>query len=86
MEDSQSTRDLLVELKVTVEHLTRRVEDAFQRSDTRIERLEIQVRDDMKELEKRVRIIERYFWLAVGGLAILNILLPYIHDYLRGLR
>lgn len=85
MAETQSTRDLIVELKVTVEHLTKRVEDAFQRSDARIERLEKQVKDDMSELDKRVRVIERYFWLAIGGLAILNIFLPYIHDYLRGM-
>ena len=83
--DDQSTRDLIIELKVTLEHLTKRVDDAFQRSDNRIERIEAQMRSDLREFDMRLRVIERYFWLVTGALALINILLPFIRDFIGGM-
>ena len=83
--DDQSTRDLIIELKVTLEHLTKRVDDAFQRSDSRIERIESQMRNDLREFDMRLRVIERYFWLVTGALALINILLPFIRDFIGGM-
>ena len=58
------------------------MEDALTRTDDRVERLERQIEKDLNEVEQRLRILERYFWLAIGGLAIIQIALPYVRDLL----
>lgn len=82
MDEQTSTRDLIIELKVTVEHLSKKVEDAFQRNDNRLDRFENEVRTELNDFEKRIRTLERFFWLALGGLAIINIMLPFVRDWI----
>lgn len=82
--DDKATRDLLIELKITIEHLTKRVDESLIRTDDKIARLEKQVKEDMNEIEMRLRVLERYFWIAIGGLAIIQLALPYISKLVTG--
>lgn len=82
--DDKATRDLLIELKITIEHLTKRVDESLVRTDDKIARLEKQVKEDMNEIEMRLRVLERYFWIAIGGLAIIQLALPYISKLVTG--
>ena len=82
--DDKATRDLLIELKITIEHLTKRVDESLVRTDDKIAQLEKQVKEDMNEIEMRLRVLERYFWIAIGGLAIIQLALPYISKLVRG--
>lgn len=82
--DDKATRDLLIELKITIEHLTKRVDESLVRTDDKIARLEKQVKEDMNEIEMRLRVLERYFWIAIGGLAIIQLALPYISKLMTG--
>ena len=82
--DDKATRDLLIELKITIEHLTKRVDESLVRTDDKIAQLEKQVKEDMNEIEMRLRVLERYFWIAIGGLAIIQLALPYISKLVTG--
>lgn len=81
-EHNQSMRDLIIELKVTLTHFTARVDEALQRNDTRVAQLERQLMEQHREIDQRIRALERYYWIAIGMVTIVNLLIPFARDWI----
>lgn len=82
-EHNQSMRDLIIELKVTLTHFTARVDEALQRNDTRVAQLERQLIEQHREIDQRIRALERYYWIAIGMVTIVNLLIPFARDWMN---
>lgn len=66
-------RELLIELRVTMQHLAQRVDTTFARTD-----------DEIRLLKDRVAQVERQQWIAVGIAIIVTTILPYLVDMMKG--
>jgi hypothetical protein len=83
MNEEQSMRDLIIELKVTLTHFTARVDEALTRNDSRVSSLEATMKEQNKELERRVQALEKWYWIAIGMATLANLLIPFIRDNVR---
>jgi hypothetical protein len=66
-------RELLIELRVTMQHLAQRVDTTFARTD-----------DEIRLLKDRVAQVERQQWITVGIAIIVTTILPYLVDMMKG--
>lgn len=66
-------RELLIELRVTMQHLAQRVDSTFARTD-----------DEIKAMKERISQVERQQWIAVGVMIVITTLLPYVIDMMKG--
>ena len=66
-------RELLIELRVTMQHLAQRVDTTFARTD-----------DEIRLLKDRVAQVERQQWITVGIAIIITTLLPYLISFMKG--
>ena len=60
-------REMLVELRVTVQHLTRRVDELL--TDNKVE---------INEIKTKLYEVERKMWMIAGATGTLSALLPYV--------
>jgi hypothetical protein len=67
-------RELLIELRLNLQHLTNRVDVSLGRT-----------QDQIQRIEERLYNAERNIWIACGGFALLTTLSPYILQWLKGL-
>lgn len=65
-------RELLIELRINLQHLNTRVDTTLN-----------QLRDQVSRLEERVHANERFHWIAVGAIGIISFIAPYIVDWLN---
>jgi hypothetical protein len=66
-------RELLIELRVSMQHLVQRVDTTFARTD-----------DEIRLLKDRVAQVERQQWIAVGIAIIITTFLPYFMELMKG--
>lgn len=66
-------RELLIELRVSMQHLVQRVDTTFARTD-----------DEIRLLKDRVAQVERQQWITVGIAIIVTTILPYLVDMMKG--
>jgi len=67
-------RELLIELRVSMQHLVQRVDTTFARTD-----------DEIRLLKDRVAQVERQQWIAVGIAIIITTFLPYFIEIIKGI-
>jgi hypothetical protein len=65
--DVREMREMLVELRVTVQHLTRRVDELL--TDNKVE---------INEIKTKLYEVERKMWMIAGATGTLSALLPYV--------
>ena len=65
-------RDMLIELRTDIKHLTAKFDDTLKNTLHRIDKL-----------EERIQLVERNMWYACGGIAILGLSLPYIFKLIQ---
>lgn len=70
--EMREIRELLIELRVNVQHLNQRVDASLS-----------QLKDQVSRLEERVSAHDRQIWIAVGAAGLLSMLLPYLVDAIR---
>jgi hypothetical protein len=70
--EMREMRELLIELRLTLHHLTSRVDVALSRSEGQITRL-----------EARLYAAERNIWIASGVVATVTTLLPYLVQWVK---
>lgn len=69
--DVREMREMLVELRVTVQHLTKRVDELL--NDNKAE---------ISEIKTKLYEVERKMWMIAGAVGIISALLPYIINVL----
>jgi hypothetical protein len=65
--DVREMREMLVELRVTVQHLTRRVDELL--TDNKAE---------ISEIKSKLYEVERKMWVIAGAVGTISALLPYV--------
>jgi hypothetical protein len=65
-------RELLIELRLNLQHLTNRVDVSLGRT-----------QDQISRIEERLYTAERNIWIACGGIALLSTMLPYLLQWLK---
>ena len=71
--DVREMREMLVELRVTVQHLTRRVDELL--TDNKAE---------ISEIKSKLYEVERKMWMIAGAVGVISALLPYLIKMLTG--
>jgi hypothetical protein len=71
--DVREMREMLVELRVTVQHLTRRVDELL--TDNKAE---------ISEIKNKLYEVERKMWMIAGATGAISALLPYLIRTLTG--
>lgn len=66
-------REMLVELRVTVQHLTKRVDALL--ADNKAE---------ISEIKTKLYEVERKMWMIAGAVGVISALLPYVIKMLTG--
>ena len=72
-QDVREMREMLVELRVTVQHLTRRVDELL--TDNKAE---------ISEIKTKLYEVERKMWMIAGAVGVISGLLPYLIKLLTG--
>jgi len=65
-------RDMLIELRTDMKHLTLKFDDTLKNTLQRVEKL-----------EERMYVVERNIWYACGAFAFLALILPYVFKLLQ---
>jgi hypothetical protein len=71
-------REMLIELKLKLQHLSQTVDLALLQSTERTNKLEQQFLDYQRTNDAKVYALERNLWLAVGAASAITTALPYI--------
>jgi len=71
--DIREMREMLVELRVTVQHLTRRVDELL--TDNKAE---------ISEIKAKLYEVERKMWMIAGAVGVISALLPYAFKMISG--
>jgi len=71
--DVREMREMLVELRVTVQHLTRRVDELL--TDNKAE---------ISDIKNKLYEVERKMWMIAGATGAISALLPYLIKMLTG--
>jgi len=71
--DIREMREMLVELRVTVQHLTRRVDELL--TDNKAE---------ISEIKTKLYEVERKMWMIAGAVGVISALLPYVFKLISG--
>jgi hypothetical protein len=71
--DVREMREMLVELRVTVQHLTRRVDELL--TDNKAE---------ISDIKNKLYEVERKMWMIAGATGAISALLPYLIRTLTG--
>jgi hypothetical protein len=72
-QDVREMREMLVELRVTVQHLTKRVDALL--ADNKAE---------ISEIKSKLYDVERKMWMIAGAVGVISALLPYVIKMLTG--
>lgn len=66
-------RELLIELRLNLQHLTNRVDVSLGRT-----------QDQIARIEERLYNAERNIWIACGAVALLSSIFPYFMQWVKG--